>query len=116
MRPHALGDLAGRRLLAFAGIASPEAFARTLDTLRVEVADFRTFADHHWYTAGDVAALAARATTLGAEGLVTTEKDWVRLRDVARARCLIYVVSVRLELTDGARDWQRVFERACRRR
>ena len=116
MRPHPLGDLAGRRLLAFAGVASPEAFARTLDTLRVEVADFATFADHHWYTAGDLAELDARATVLGAEGLVTTEKDWVRLRGLPRARCLIHVVSVRLELVDGARDWQQVFERACRRR
>jgi tetraacyldisaccharide 4'-kinase len=116
MRPHPLGDLAGRRLLAFAGIASPEAFARTLDTLRVEVADFASFADHHWYTAGDLDALDARAAILGAEGLVTTEKDWVRLRGVERARRPIHVVSVRLELVDGARDWQQVFERACRRR
>ena len=105
MRPYPLGDLAGRRLLAFAGIASPEAFARTLDTLDVEVADFVTFADHHWYTASDLATLDARAAAIGAEGLVTTEKDWVRLRDVALARRPIHVVSVRLELLDGARDW-----------
>ena len=116
MRPHPLGDLATRRLLAFAGIASPESFARTLDTLHVEVADFATFADHHWYTAGDLAALDARAAALGAEGLVTTEKDWVRLRGVARAGRPIHVVSVRLELLDAAREWQRVFERACPRR
>src|SRR5712692_7324707 len=66
---------AGRRL-AFAGIASPEAFSRTLDTLRVEVADFATFADHHWYTAGDLAALEARAVAFFFNDTATTEKDW----------------------------------------
>lgn len=116
MRPHPLTDLANRRLLAFAGIASPEAFSHTLDTLRVEVADFVTFVDHHWYTAGDLAALEARAAALGAEGLVTTEKDWVRLRGVERTRRPIHVVSVRLELLDGAHEWRRVFERACQKR
>jgi hypothetical protein len=37
----------------------------------------------------------------------------VRLRDVARPRRPIHVVSVRLQLSDGAGAWQRVFEQAC---
>jgi tetraacyldisaccharide 4'-kinase len=102
--------------VAFAGLASPDGFARTLEGLRIDVAHFQTFVDHHWYSAADLAALDARAAALGAEGLVTTEKDWVRLRDVARPRRPIHVVSVRLELLDGAADWQRVFERVCRAR
>jgi tetraacyldisaccharide 4'-kinase len=113
LRPRPPQELAGRRLVAFAGLASPEGFARTLEALRVEVAHFATFVDHHWYSAADLAALDARAAALGADGLVTTEKDWVRLRDVARPRRPIHVVSVRLELLDGAADWQGVFERAC---
>lgn len=113
LRPRPPDDLGGRRLVAFAGLASPDGFARTLEALRVDVADFATFVDHHWYSAGDLAELDARAAALGAEGLVTTEKDWVRFRDVARPRRPIHVVSVRLELLNGAADWQRVFERVC---
>ena len=113
LRPHRTEELAGRRLVAFAGLASPEGFARTLEALRVDVARFATFVDHHWYSAADLSALDAQAAALGAEGLVTTEKDWVRLRDVARPRRPIHVVSVRLELLDGADEWRRVFERAC---
>jgi tetraacyldisaccharide 4'-kinase len=113
LRPYPSDDLAGRRLVAFAGLASPEGFARTLEALRVDVADFVTFVDHHWYTAEDLAALDARAAALGAEGLVTTEKDWVRFRDVARPRRPIHVVSVRLELLESGEAWRRVFERAC---
>ena len=113
MHPRPPEDLAGRRLVAFAGLASPEGFSLTLRALGVDVAHFQRFVDHHWYSAGDLAALDARAAALGAEGLVTTEKDWVRLRDVPRPRRPIVVVSVRLQLTDGAADWQHVFEKAC---
>jgi tetraacyldisaccharide 4'-kinase len=113
LRPHRPDDLAGRRLVAFAGLASPEGFSLTLRALGVDVAHFQTFVDHHWYSADDLAALDARAAALGAEGLVTTEKDWVRLRDVRHPRRPIHVVSVRLQLTDGAMAWQRVFEKAC---
>lgn len=116
LQPHRPEELAGRRLIAFAGLASPEGFAQTLQRLGVEVAHFATFFDHHWYTADDLAALDAQAAALGAEGLVTTEKDWVRLRDVARPRRPIHIVSVRLELLDGLGEWQRVFERACAKR
>lgn len=112
-KPLRLEELAGRRLVAFAGLASPDAFSRTLETLNVEIAHFATFLDHHWYSAADLTVLDARAAAVGAEGLVTTEKDWLRLLDVARPRRPIYVVSVRLELIDGADTWQRVFARAC---
>ena len=115
LRPRQPNDLAGRRLVAFAGLASPEGFPRTLQALSVDVAHFETFVDHHWYSAEDLAALDARAAALGAEGLVTTEKDWVRLRDVPRPRRPIHVLSVRLELLDGGGAWQGVFERACAR-
>jgi tetraacyldisaccharide 4'-kinase len=111
-----LAHLASRRLLGFAGIASPAAFRATLDGLGVTVADLLAFADHHWYTAADVSALDATASTLGAEGLVTTEKDWVRLRTVPRSGRPLYVVSVRLELLDGEEAWRRAFEDACRTR
>ena len=113
LEPRPPAELAGHRLVAFAGLASPEGFALTLGGLGVDVAHFQTFVDHHWYSAGDLAALDARAAALGAEGLVTTEKDWVRLRDVPRPRRPIHVVSVRLQLSEGAADWQHVFEKAC---
>ena len=113
LRPQKPESLAGRRLVAFAGLASPEGFALTLRALGVDVAHFQTFVDHHWYSAGDLAALDARASALGAGGLVTTEKDWVRLRDVPRRGRPIHVVSVRLQLSADAQAWQLVFEKAC---
>jgi tetraacyldisaccharide 4'-kinase len=71
-------DLAGRKVLAFAGIGRPEKFFETLRDLGAELAETRAFADHHAYRPGEVESLVARARALGALP-VTTEKDRVRL-------------------------------------
>lgn len=105
--------LAGARLLAFAGIAAPESFRATLAELGVDVVGLVTFGDHHWYRAEDLRRLNDRAGALGALGLVTTEKDWVRLRRVPLPARPIHVLSVRLDLTSGAEQWRAAFQRAC---
>lgn len=113
MRPVALDQLRHKCLVAFAGIAAPAAFAATLASLGVQVAEFIRVADHHWFSAAEVAALDGRAGDLGVGGLVTTEKDWVRLRKLPLPRRPLYVLSIRLVLTSGADAWQAAFERAC---
>jgi tetraacyldisaccharide 4'-kinase len=70
--------LAGQRVLGVAGIGRPEKFAETLRGAGVEVAGLRGFADHHRYSAADLACLRTEAAGLGAM-LVTTPKDAVRL-------------------------------------
>ncbi len=70
--------LAGRKVLAFAGIGRPEKFFATLAELGAELTETRAFPDHHPYTAAELRDLRERAQALGAI-LVTTEKDAVRL-------------------------------------
>jgi tetraacyldisaccharide 4'-kinase len=71
--------LRGKRVLAFAGIGDPERFFRTLRGSGVEVISEKTFADHHAFTESEIAALTAAAERDGLI-LVTTEKDFARLR------------------------------------
>jgi tetraacyldisaccharide 4'-kinase len=108
-----LAQLAGARLVAFAGIAAPEGFRSTLAELGVQVPGVTGFPDHHWYDERDLTALEARAATSGIDGLVTTEKDWVRLRSLRPCRRPLYVVSVALDLVAGHAHWRAAFERAC---
>lgn len=112
---HALGALRGRRLLAFAGIARPDSFRRTAERSGIRLTGLVEFADHHWYTDEDLAALARQAESAGAEGLVTTEKDYVRLSAVALQTLPIWIVSVRLEITQGEAQWRGAFEGVLRR-
>jgi tetraacyldisaccharide 4'-kinase len=74
-----LDRLAGRRVLAFCGLADPSGFRRTLDELGAEVAVFRSFPDHHEYGPGDLEELVELAGAHGAEMLLTTAKDAVKL-------------------------------------
>jgi tetraacyldisaccharide 4'-kinase len=106
--------LAGRRLVGFAGIAYPEAFGRTLAEVGVAVAEFVPFADHHWYRQEDLGRLAARAEALGAEGLVTTEKDWVRLHSIGLPPLPLWVLIVRFRLRSGEPVWRETLGRALR--
>jgi tetraacyldisaccharide 4'-kinase len=116
MRFVPLETLRDARLLVFAGIGSPAGFRRTLGDAGVAVTDFAEFADHHWYTRDDLRRLDRRAEQTGAEALVTTEKDWVRLRRLPPLKRPLYVVSVRLELTTGAAAWRAAFEQRAAKR
>jgi tetraacyldisaccharide 4'-kinase len=111
MRFVPLSALDGSRLLAFAGIASPAGFRRTLGESRVALTGFQEFRDHHWYSREDLARLEGLAASGGADGLVTTEKDWVRLRRLPPLRRPLYVLSVRLQLTSGEQAWRDAFAR-----
>jgi tetraacyldisaccharide 4'-kinase len=115
MKYHPVTILRGRRLLAFAGIAAPDGFWRTLADLGVEQAGAVRFGDHHRYTREDLKDLDARVRAADAEALVTTEKDWVRLRTLPPPTRPLYVIGVRLELLSGEAEWRAVLARAARR-
>lgn len=76
------------RVLAFCGIARPERFLATLAGF--ELRDTALFRDHHRYTAGDLDTLWARASRTGAEALVTTAKDAVRIRSAVEGLPLFW--------------------------
>ncbi|THV23263.1 tetraacyldisaccharide 4'-kinase [Peteryoungia ipomoeae] len=78
VQPHDTGDLVGKRVLAFAGIADPQKFYRTLEGMGAEIVDRQAFPDHHLMDDDDLADLLQRAEAQGLL-LVTTAKDQVRL-------------------------------------
>src|SRR5207247_2293518 len=86
--------LRGLKLFAFAGIGSPDGFRQTLEETGALEAGFARFADHHWYSREEVAALEQRALAASAVGLVTTEKDWARLRRLPPRRVPLHVATV----------------------
>ncbi len=90
-------SLAGRRVVAFAGLARPEKFFAMLRGLGADVAATRAFADHHEFATEELAALAAAA---GDAVLATTPKDAARLAPAWRAR--VHVAGVALAWQDEA--------------
>jgi tetraacyldisaccharide 4'-kinase len=77
--------------VGFAGVAKPWKVERALKAAGCQLADFVSFADHAPYEEAVLARLADRAAQFEA-GLVTTEKDWVRLPPAWREKVAAWPV------------------------
>jgi len=82
--------------VGFAGVGKPWKIERALVAAGCDLVDFVPLPDHAEFTDSSLRAIAARAERLGA-GLVTTEKDWVRLTPEWRARVAAWPVRARFE-------------------
>ena len=87
------GPIPDRPAFAFAGIARPERFFDDLERAGWRLTGRRAFADHHRYSDREIDDIAAAAAASGAQVMLTTEKDLVRLRPRAN------IVSVPLEVS-----------------
>jgi tetraacyldisaccharide 4'-kinase len=87
----------GRRVLAFAGIARPSKFFRTLQDAGVEVVERLSFPDHHRFADDEFRWIVARGRQLNALP-ATTPKDAARLTPAQRAA--VHVVGVGLAWDD----------------
>ena len=75
------------------------------------------FADHHWFTLHDLAAIARTVAEHGAWGVLTTDKDAVRLEPLAPPLpCAIARVPLVLDIPRWDRLTDAVGEAIARRR
>jgi tetraacyldisaccharide 4'-kinase len=82
--------------LGFAGIGKPWKMERALKAAGCNLADFAPLPDHAHYDERLLSFLAHRAETLGA-GMLTSEKDWVKLPPAWRQRVVAWKVEARFE-------------------
>src|SRR5262249_25561188 len=92
--PRLPAALAGRRVLAFAGIGRPAKFFAALERLPVELVERTAFPDHHPYAAAEIERLVERAAGLAAAA-GTTAKDLVRVPRSLRPRVTAIEVELR---------------------
>ena len=95
--PVPLETLKGRAVTAFAGIAKPERFFATLESLGIHPIRSLRFRDHHRYSRRDI-------ENLGGEILITTEKDAVRLEGSGIADFLYLRISANIPDFDRLMD------------
>ena len=84
------------RQLGFAGVGKPWKVERALRAAGCDLADFIRFADHQVYDETTLGTLQAQATAHQA-GLITTEKDWVRLPNLWRNRIVAWPVRAQFD-------------------
>jgi tetraacyldisaccharide 4'-kinase len=69
----------GKSFFGFCGIGNPISFKETLLSVDIELTGFKTFRDHYRYNQDDIQLITKDAKKCGAEWIVTTEKDIMRL-------------------------------------
>ena len=98
--PDDLLTLRHKKVLAFAGIADPEKFYKSLRDIQADIVQQCSFPDHHFYSQDEVKKLLYSAEQKQAL-LATTAKDWVRLHYVSEAHSIladkVYVLNIKVE-------------------
>jgi tetraacyldisaccharide 4'-kinase len=82
---------------AFCGIGNPQSFFSLLEREHFAINHQKTFRDHHRYSQADVAGIEAVARSAGAQALVTTAKDAVKLRSL-KFTLPCYVAEIEVEV------------------
>lgn len=99
-RPQAQRILVGEPIGVFSALGKPAVFEDDLANLGANIVLTKRFPDHHAYTAGDVAALVAEAAAAGAQRLVTTEKDAVKVEGFDFGGLPVSVVEIKTRFED----------------
>ena len=83
---------------AFCAVGNPQSF---FNAVPYELAFEKSFADHHRYSQSEIDLLIDAATLAGANSLITTAKDAVKLRSLSFALpCYVLEIEPQIENTD----------------
>jgi len=98
-----LSSLAGRPVLAIAGLGRPEAFSSMLRDLGARIMEERFFPDHHLYSSGEIRELEILSREKGWLP-VTTAKDAVKIPAMKELR----ILEIRMTPLEG--EWSFVWQ------
>lgn len=83
------------KFVAFSGIANPQKFFDTLEECCIKVINKISYQDHYFFSQKDLDYMYNLAENNGCR-LLTTEKDWVRLKKEDRERILYLEIFIRI--------------------
>ena len=111
-----LSWLQGKTTCTLSGIASPKGFENSLRRLGAKVVWCERYADHHRYDSSEILYALNRTADMGADALVTTEKDAVRFPrfETSPVRCLYLRISI--EILRGRENFTQIINRICFRK
>jgi len=103
----------GKRVIAISGIAVPRGFEAGLTKLGAEVIHHAMFSDHYRYTTQDILDVMNYAVEVGADMIMTTEKDAVRFPLIEQRPMPFVFLRVEIEMLSGAEQFNEWIGRIC---
>ena len=89
------------QIFAFCALGNPKGFFEHLKRDGFEIKGAKAFPDHHKYTQTDISEIERAARRSGADILLTTAKDAVKLKDL-NLELSCFVVEIEIEFEDAA--------------
>jgi tetraacyldisaccharide 4'-kinase len=112
-RNDSIDQLKGKKVFAFCGIGNPDAFLNTIRNIGANLVGSKIYNDHHSYTDSDVDDIHNQANRLGADLILTTQKDHTRcaIRD-ARYEIPFAYLAVEIKFIAGEDKLKQLIEDA----
>ena len=71
-----------KKVFIISGLGNPEFFEKTVEDLGYEICGVKNYPDHYHYKRSDLDKVELLARESGASQILTTEKDWVKLKEL----------------------------------
>ena len=75
-----LDRVSGKKIFGFCSVGSPESFKKTVESTGAGLAGFKAYRDHYSYSSRDILKIKEEAERCGADWIVTTQKDIIKIR------------------------------------
>lgn len=98
-----VGDFIGWNVVVMCGIGNPNVFSEDILHQGINIMDEKFFPDHHPYTQQDLDQITAEASRIGADAIITTEKDAVRIEGLKQGDVPVYSAQLRIGSEDEVR-------------
>jgi tetraacyldisaccharide 4'-kinase len=93
-----LSFLKNKRILLFSGIANPGSFEKTVIGLGGKVVHHQLFPDHYQYLQSDITKIIKKGEKQNANIILTTEKDFVRIKNLIHNVSNIYYLTIEIQI------------------
>lgn len=104
-------DLGGSKVGVFCGIGKPTYFLQTVRDLKSEIVDTFILEDHGVAPISELQKFSKKCKMLGAEALVCTEKDYVKLPLDLALDLEIVPIPIQLMIGTGLNNWEHLIEK-----
>lgn len=92
-----VSGLKGKKAVLFSGLAKNTSFFNTMKESLVNVLDHLEFKDHYRYKDADILMINTSANKLGADIILTTEKDWAKIDQDLKWGLDLIVIGIQIE-------------------
>ena len=97
------GQFKGWNVSLMCGIGNPHAFADDVLQIGINIVAEHFYGDHHPFTQQDLDEVTRAAREVGADAIITTEKDAVRLEGLSLSEIPVYAAQLEIESEDEVR-------------